>query len=184
MKTIYKQLPNLIKLIWQQVHKKSDFYNNLFDAIIDLPDSMQIIDNAPITEDIFIDDDLFSENDIEDDDKQIIDNVLKDINYGDILMQYTPSEKDIKIEQKTPETLNFKDIFLPRRKKEKSSLLSTGKAISKKYKKNRQKKNDKLKFIKQVPLHPRDRLVHKVKNITSDNNITFIKQVPLHRVTD
>ena len=88
----------------------------MFDAVIDLPDSRQIIDDAPTTEDILIDDDLFSENDIEDDGKQIIDDILKDINYGDILMQYTPPEKDIKIEQKTPETLNFKDILLPKRK--------------------------------------------------------------------
>ena len=46
-------------------------------------------------------------------------------------MQYTPPETDIKIEQKTPETLNFKDILLPKRKKKKSSLLSTSKAIKK-----------------------------------------------------
>ena len=51
---------------------------------------------------------------------------------GDILMQYKPPEKDFKIEQKTPETLNFKDILLPKRKKKKPSLLSTSKAISKK----------------------------------------------------
>ena len=37
-----------------------------------------------------------------------------------------------------------------------------------------------MKFIKQVLLHPRDRLTRKVKNITSDNDITFIKQVLLH----
>ena len=53
---------------------------------------------------------------------------------GHILMQYKPPEKDLKIEQKTPETLNFKDILLPKRKKKKSSLLSTSKAISKKNK--------------------------------------------------
>ena len=43
---------------------------------------------------------MFSENEIEDDDKQIIDDILKDINHGEILMQYQPPEKDIKIEQK------------------------------------------------------------------------------------
>ena len=99
-------------------------------------------------------------------------------------MQYTPSEKDIKIEQGTPETLDFKDILLTKRKKKKSSQLSASKAISKKYKKIRQKKNDELKVIKQVPLHPRDRLACKVKNITSDNDKTFIKQVPLHPPRD
>ena len=77
MKTIYKQLPNLIKLIRWQLHEKSNLDNDLFVAVIDLPDSRQIIDDAPTTEDIFIDDDLFSENDIEDDTNQIIDDILK-----------------------------------------------------------------------------------------------------------
>ena len=36
--------------------QKKHFYNDLFDAIIDLLDSRQIIDDAPTTEDIFIDD--------------------------------------------------------------------------------------------------------------------------------
>ena len=40
--------------------QKGCFYNNLLDAVIDLPNSGQIIDDAPATEDIFIDDDLFS----------------------------------------------------------------------------------------------------------------------------
>ena len=70
----------------------------MFDAITDFPDSRQVIDDAPTTEDVLIDDDLFSKNDIEDDDKQMIEDILKNINYGDILMQYTPPEKDIKIE--------------------------------------------------------------------------------------
>ena len=47
---------------------------------------------------IITDGDLFRENNIEDDDKQIIDNILKDINYGNILMQYAPPEKDIIID--------------------------------------------------------------------------------------
>ena len=54
---------------------------------------------------------MLSENSIDDDNKQISDTILKDINYGDILMQYTPPEKDIKIEQKTPETLNLKTFY-------------------------------------------------------------------------
>ena len=77
--------------------QKKRLYNSLFDAVIDLHNSMQIIDDAPTTEDTFIDDNLFSEKDIEDDNRQIIDDILKDINYFDILMQYTPPEIDIKI---------------------------------------------------------------------------------------
>ena len=47
-------LPNLIKFIWQQLHKKSNFYNDLFDAVVDLPDSRQIIGDTPTTEDILL----------------------------------------------------------------------------------------------------------------------------------
>ena len=39
---------------------------------------------------------------------------------------------------------------------------------------------DGLKFIKQGPLHPRDRIARKVKNITSDSDITFMKLVSFH----
>ena len=91
MKTFYKQLLNLIKSIWLQLHKKSDFYDDLFDVVIDLLDSRQIIDDAPTAADIFTDDDLFSDEDIEDDNKQIIDHILKYINHSDILMQYEPT---------------------------------------------------------------------------------------------
>ena len=69
-----------------QLRKKSDFYNDLFDAVIDLPDSRQIIDDVPTTEDIFRGDDLFFDKDIEDDSKQIIDGILKDINHSEILL--------------------------------------------------------------------------------------------------
>ena len=76
-------------MIWQQLHKKkpkSGFYNDLFDAVIDLPDSRQIIDDVPTTEDIFRGGDLFFDKDIEDDSKQIIDGILKDINHSEILL--------------------------------------------------------------------------------------------------
>ena len=58
-------------------------------------------------------------------------------------------------------------------------MLKASRVISKKYKKIRaNKKNDQLQFLKQVPMHPRDRLAGKIKNI--DNDVKFIKQVPLH----
>ena len=97
--------------------KEEQFLWWIFDVVIDLPDNRQIIDDRPTAEEIFIDDNLFSENDIEDDHKQIIDNILKDINYDDILMQYTQPQKNIKIEQKTRETLNLKDTLLPKKEK-------------------------------------------------------------------
>ena len=43
-----------------------------------------------------------------------------------------------------------------------------------------EQKYDQLGFLKQVPMHPRDRLLQKkIKNI--DNNIKFIKPIPSHQ---
>lgn len=65
--------------------------------------------------------------------------------------------------KKEPESLNLKDILLPKRRKKKSSLLAVSKATRKRYKKIRRKKIDQLKFIKQVVMHLRDRFVQKIK---------------------
>ena len=75
MKNFSKQLLNLIKLIWLQLGKESDFYNKLFNPVIDLPDYRQIIDNVPTTENIPIDDDLFSDKENKDNSKQIKDDI-------------------------------------------------------------------------------------------------------------
>ena len=126
--------------------QKSDFYNDLLDVVIDLPGSRQSIHDAPNTENIFIDDDLLSDEDIEDDSKQTIGNILKDINDSEVLMQYklttTTTTKTTTTIKKELEILNFKDIFLPKRKKKILLLLPTSEVIHKKYKKIRQKKND------------------------------------------
>ena len=127
--------------------QKSDFYNDLLDVVIDLPGSRQSIHDAPTTENIFIDDDLLSDEDIEDNSKQSIGNILKDINDSEVLMQYkltttTTTTKTTTTIKKELEILNFKDIFLPKRKKKILLLLPTSEVIHKKYKKIRQKKND------------------------------------------
>ena len=124
--------------------------------MIDLPDYNQIIDNGPTTEVIFIDDDLFSDEDIQDGSKQIIDDIFKDINQSEILMEYeltnattttTTTTTTTAIKQ-DPKSLNFKDVLLSKRKQKKSSLLAASEAIRKKYKKVRQEENNQLKFIK------------------------------------
>ena len=66
--------------------------------MIDLPGSRQIIEDKSTTKDIFIGDDLCSDEDIEDDCKQIIDVLIKDVNYDDILMKYVPPDTKIKVE--------------------------------------------------------------------------------------
>ena len=122
--------------------------------MIDLPDYKQIIDNGSTTEVIFIDDDLFSDEDIQDGSKQIIDDIFKDINQSEILMEYELTNASTTMTTTTttikqdPKSLNFKDVLLSKRKQKKSSLLAASEAIRKKYKKVRQKENNQLKFIK------------------------------------
>lgn len=60
------------------------------------------------------------------------------------------------------------------------------KKISNKYKKICSKRKD-VMFVKQVPVHPRDRLKRKIKLEPYDglakkkmSDVTFVKQVPLH----
>ena len=47
------------------------------------------IDDAPVTKDIFIDDNLFRDTDIKDKDKQNIDDILQKVNHGDIRIAQT-----------------------------------------------------------------------------------------------
>ena len=57
--------------------QKRRFLQRFFDAVIDLPDPRKIIDDARTAVCIFIDDNFLCENDIEVDDKQVIDHILK-----------------------------------------------------------------------------------------------------------
>ena len=57
--------------------QKRRFLQRFFDAVIDLPDPRKIIDDARTTVCIFIDDNFLCKNDIEVDDKQVIDHILK-----------------------------------------------------------------------------------------------------------
>ena len=93
--------------------QKSDFYYYLFDAVVG---STQIIDDASTTKDICIDDNLFSEEDTEDDSKQVIDSILKDINHSEILIQYKPKITTTTTTIKNdPESFNFKDTSLTKK---------------------------------------------------------------------
>ena len=56
---------------------------------------------------------------------------------------------------------------LKRKINEKNKLATT--------KKIRQKDDD-VVFVKQVPMHPRDR----IKKLAKDDDVVFVKQVPLH----
>ena len=128
----------------------------MFNAVVD---SRQIIDDASTTKDICIDDNLFSDEDIEDDSKQVIDSILKDINHSEILIQYKPkitttTTTTIKNE---PESFNFKDTSLT--KKRKNSRYLPRAELSIKSIKNL----DKRKMLSES---------------SSENDIEFIKLVP------
>ena len=128
----------------------------MFNAVVD---SRQIIDDASTTKDICIDDNLFSDEDIEDDSKQVIDSILKDINHNEILIQYKPkitttTTTTIKNE---PESFNFKDTSLT--KKRKNSRYLPRAELSIKSIKNL----DKRKMLSES---------------SSENDIEFIKLVP------
>ena len=49
-----------------QDRKKVDYYDKLFEDVQEINNSRQTIDNAPKTEDIFINDELFSSSDKKD----------------------------------------------------------------------------------------------------------------------
>ena len=128
----------------------------MFNAVVD---SRQIIDDASTAKDICIDDNLFSDEDIEDDSKQVIDSILKDINHSEILIQYKPkitttTTTTIKNE---PESFNFKDTSLT--KKRKNSRYLPRAELSIKSIKNL----DKRKMLSES---------------SSENDIEFIKLVP------
>ena len=86
----------------------------MFNAVVD---SRQIIDDASTTKDICIDDNLFSDEDIEDDSKQVIDSTLKDINHSEILIQYKPKITTTTTIKNEPESFNFKDTSLTKKRK-------------------------------------------------------------------
>ena len=126
----------------------------MFDAVVD---SRQIIDDASTTKDIYIDDNLFSDEDIEDDSKQVIDSILKDINHSEILIQYKPKITTTTTIKNEPESFNFKDTSLT--KKRKNSRYLPRAELSIKSIKNL----DKRKMLSES---------------SSENDIEFIKLVP------
>ena len=61
----------------------------LFDDVVDLSPERVEIDDTPVTEDIFIDDNLFRDTDIKKKGKQNTDDILQEVNDGDIRIAQT-----------------------------------------------------------------------------------------------
>lgn len=70
-----------------QDRKKVDYYDKLFEDVQEINNSRQTIDNAPKTEDIFINDELFSSSDKKDI-KTLVDVINTATNVDDILFEY------------------------------------------------------------------------------------------------
>lgn len=70
-----------------QDRKKVDYYDKLFEDVQEINNSRQTIDNAPKTEDIFINDELFSSSDKKDI-KTLVDVINTATNVDDILSEY------------------------------------------------------------------------------------------------
>ena len=64
--------------------KRDDYYEKLFDDIMDEGDRRQIIDDVVKTENIFIDDNYLFDNDDTQETKNICDYVLDDIDTNDV----------------------------------------------------------------------------------------------------
>ena len=82
-------------------------------------------------------------------------------------------------------SINDLNDIVSNTKKGKNTQLAP-KKILKKYKKiaqNKKGKTEDVTFIKQVPLHPRERMKRRRKvktEITTPEDVTFVKQVPVH----
>ena len=115
--------------------KKVDYQDKLFDDIQDEPDSRQEIDNVVKTEDIFIDDGIFSDTDPKDI-SNLIDEIKSDIDVNDILFeqQIHPIDTASNVPLAPEPSLDFSDILLKKNKEK-------HKAAQKKKKKKYREKN-------------------------------------------
>ena len=87
----------------------------MFDDVKDIPDSRQIIDDVPTTEDIFIDDALFSDTDTKDT-KNLVDVITQETDVNDILSDHVPIDTTPNVPPPPDPSLNFSDILLPKSK--------------------------------------------------------------------
>ena len=120
--------------------KKVGYYNKLFEDVPGEPDKRQKIDDGITTEDIFIDDDLFSDNDLQD----ILDFVNKigsEIDREDILLEHEPIDAAPNVQVEPEPRFDFTNILFKENKKNKRR---TAKKIREKYMKM-ERNRDKVK---------------------------------------
>ena len=126
--------------------KKVDFYNKLLDGVQDIPDRGQEIDNIIKTEDIFIDDGLFSDTDTKDI-CNLVDQIKSETDINYILFEYEQVDITPDILPSPEPLLNFSDIIL---KTNKGKTKTAKKKNRQKYKNIRQNKYKTKKLTKQA----------------------------------
>ena len=125
--------------------RRKNFYDRLFDNVKDIPGSRQIIDDAPMTEDIFIDDELFSDTDTKDK-KNLVDVITQETDVNDSLFDYVPIDTTPNVPPPPDPLLDFLDILLPKNK----GKNAVAKENQQKDKKTGQKKDKTKKLTKKA----------------------------------
>ena len=125
--------------------KKVDLHDKLFDDIKDVPHSRQVIDDDPTTEDIFIDDELFSDTYTKDT-KNLVDVIRQETDENNILFDHEPIETTPNVPPPPDPSLDFSDILLAKNK----GKNAVPKKISRKYKKIRRKKGKTKELTKKT----------------------------------
>ena len=97
--------------------KKVDFYDKLFDDVKDIPGTRQIIDDTLTTEEIFVDDKLFSNADTKDT-KNLVDIITQEIDVNHSLFDHVPIDTTPNVPESPDPFLIFSDILLPKNKRE------------------------------------------------------------------
>ena len=95
--------------------KKVDFYNKLFDDLQDVTDYRQVINDTLKTEDLFIDDEFFSNTDKKDI-RNLVNITTMGTDINDILFDHEPVDVTPNVPLATGQTLDFSDVLSPKNK--------------------------------------------------------------------
>ena len=112
----------------------------MFDDRKYIPDSRQIIDDAPTMEDIFVDDNLFSDTNTKDT-KNLVDVITQETDVNDSLFDYVAIDTTPNVLPPPDPSLNFSDILLPKNKGKNVVAKKSAKSTKKWDKKRTRQKN-------------------------------------------
>ena len=123
--------------------KQVDFYDKLFDDVQEVIDSRHTKNDAPKTDNIFMDDELFSDTDTKDI-KNLVDMIKMETDVNNILFNLELVDLTQNVPLPPDPTLDFSDVLLTKNKQVAKGSNKAAKKLFKKYQKMRQNK-DKMK---------------------------------------